>query len=58
MDVPIETEAQILAYKFLDAYDECLNRDDFLRIIEEYVQDLKLREAIWEMIDLLVIGGK
>lgn len=53
-----ETPSEVLAYKLLDAYDDCLNRDDFIRRMQNECPDKTLLDAIWDIIDLLVLGGK
>lgn len=61
MNVPYEeseTSSQTLAYKFLDAYDDCLNRDDFINKVKDECPDLGIVNAIWEIIDLLTLGGR
>ena len=50
--------AKDLAYQILDTYDASLNKKDFMEKIKNICEDDTLPEAIWEMIDLLTIGGQ
>lgn len=52
-----ETPSQSLAYKFLDFYDDALNRDEFVELAKDLCPDVTILEAIWEIIDFLRIGG-
>lgn len=52
------TPAQELAYKFLEAYDDAINRDEFLEVMKAECPDLGLLNAIWDLIDFLRLGGQ
>lgn len=51
------TPSQELAYKFLEAYDDAINRDEFLETMKEECPDLDLLNSIWDLIDFLRLGG-
>ena len=50
--------AKDLAYQLLDTYEASLNKKDFVEKTKHLCPDTGLLEAIWEMIDLLTIGGQ
>jgi len=55
---PDHLYAKDLAYQILDTYEASMNKKDFVGRIKDICEDASLPEAIWEIIDLLTIGGK
>jgi hypothetical protein len=53
-----QLKSKDLAYQFLDTYEAALNKRDFVERTKHLCPDISILEAIWEMIDLLTIGGR
>lgn len=53
-----ETSSEKLCYVFIEAYEDCLNRDDFLERTKDLCPDLGILNAIFDLIDLLTLGGR
>ena len=47
-----------LAYEILDIHEASINKSDFVEKCKHLCPDTGFLEAIYEIIDLLTIGGK